>query len=75
MAVHAVAPRSPPTPLLGKYTNCVSRAKTPNEILTSVFSDNGATNEVTPATARSQQSWANPPSARARSVGTCPLLA
>ena len=33
MAIHALAARSPPTPLLGKYTNCVSKAKTPNEIL------------------------------------------
>ena len=33
MAIHALATRSPPTPLLGKYTNCVSKAKTPNEIL------------------------------------------
>ena len=33
MAIHALATRRPPTPLLGKYTNCVSKAKTPNEIL------------------------------------------
>jgi hypothetical protein len=34
MAIHALATtRSPPTPLLAKYTNCVSKTKTPNEIL------------------------------------------
>jgi len=33
MAIHALVTRSPPTPLLGKYTNRVSKAKTPNEIL------------------------------------------
>ena len=33
MAVHAVALRSPPTPLLSKYTNRVSKAQTPNETL------------------------------------------
>jgi DNA-binding CsgD family transcriptional regulator len=33
MVVHALAARSPPTPLLGKYTNRVSKAKTPNETL------------------------------------------
>jgi DNA-binding CsgD family transcriptional regulator len=33
MAIHALVTRSPPTPLLSKYTNRVSKAKTPNETL------------------------------------------
>jgi DNA-binding CsgD family transcriptional regulator len=33
MAVHALAARSPPTPLLNKFTDHISKAKTPNEIL------------------------------------------
>ena len=33
MAIQALAARSPPTPLLSKFTNRVSKAKTPKEIL------------------------------------------
>jgi DNA-binding CsgD family transcriptional regulator len=33
MAVHALGVRSPPTPLLNKFTNCVTKEKTPNQIL------------------------------------------
>ena len=33
MAIEALAARSLPTPLLSKFTNRVSKAKTPNEIV------------------------------------------
>ena len=33
MAVHALGVRSPPTPLLTKFTNHVAKAKTPDEVL------------------------------------------